>query len=71
MLKNIARRKYSQGSEQRKPMQQQPPQQQESSVGSCENNENIGLWKEVENLKTGKTALMQELVKLEIGRAHV
>ena len=64
MLKNIARRKYSQGSEQRKPLQQQPPQQLESSVGSCENNENIGLWKEVENLKTGKTALMQELVKL-------
>ncbi|XVE91811.1 hypothetical protein REPUB_Repub01dG0043700 [Reevesia pubescens] len=64
LLKNIARRKYSQGSEQRKSLQQQPPQQQENSVGSCENNENIGLWKEVENLKIDKTALMQELVKL-------
>ncbi|XWS34336.1 hypothetical protein CRYUN_Cryun21dG0030900 [Craigia yunnanensis] len=64
LLKNIARRKYSQGSEQRKSLQQQPPQQQENSVGSCENNENIGLWKEVENLKTDRNALMQELVKL-------
>ncbi|XP_021293454.1 heat stress transcription factor A-8 [Herrania umbratica] len=64
LLKNIARRKYSQGSEQRKSLQQQPPQQQENFVGSCENNENVGLWKEVENLKTDKNALMQELVKL-------
>ncbi|XWS22963.1 hypothetical protein CRYUN_Cryun29cG0080600 [Craigia yunnanensis] len=65
LLKNIARRKYSQGSEQRKPLQQQqPPQQQENCIGSCENNENIGLWKEVENLKTDRNAVMQELVKL-------
>ncbi|XVF03016.1 hypothetical protein REPUB_Repub04eG0224200 [Reevesia pubescens] len=65
LLKNIARRKYTQGSEQRKSLQQQqPPQQQENSVGSCENNENVGLWKEVENLKTDRNALMQELVKL-------
>ncbi|GMI99819.1 heat shock transcription factor A8 [Hibiscus trionum] len=60
LLKNIARRKYSQRSEQRKPLQQQ----EENSVGSCENNENIRLWKEVENLKTDKKGLTQELVKL-------
>lgn len=68
MLKNIARRKYSQGSEPRKPLHQQqqqpPPPPQLDSVGSCENNENTELWKEVENLKTDKNALMQELVKL-------
>ncbi|KAK8537377.1 hypothetical protein V6N13_042306 [Hibiscus sabdariffa] len=64
LLKNIARRKNSQRSEQRKSLQQQPPQQQENSVGSCENNENIRLWKEVENLKTDKKCLTQELVKL-------
>ncbi|KAL4281087.1 hypothetical protein GQ457_03G026770 [Hibiscus cannabinus] len=64
LLKNIARRKYSQGSEQRKQLQPEPPQQQENSVGSCESNEHIELRKEVENLKTDKIALMQELVKL-------
>ncbi|XVE85595.1 hypothetical protein DITRI_Ditri17bG0103000 [Diplodiscus trichospermus] len=66
LLKNIARRKYSQGSEQRKLLQQQqpPPQQLANFIGSCENNENIELWKEVENLKTDKNAVMQELVKL-------
>ncbi|XVF85576.1 hypothetical protein PTKIN_Ptkin17bG0128300 [Pterospermum kingtungense] len=62
LLKNIARRKYSQGSEPRKPLLQQQPQQ--DSGESCENNENTALWKEVENLKTDKNALMQELVKL-------
>ncbi|KAG8493134.1 hypothetical protein CXB51_010518 [Gossypium anomalum] len=45
LLKNIARRKYSQGSEQ-------------------QNNENFELWMEVENLKTAKITLMEELVKL-------
>ncbi|MBA0865454.1 hypothetical protein Goshw_012343 [Gossypium schwendimanii] len=45
LLKNIARRKYSQGSEQ-------------------QNNENFGLWMEVENLKTAKITLKQEMVKL-------
>ncbi|TYH33019.1 hypothetical protein ES332_D13G029800v1 [Gossypium tomentosum] len=43
---------------------QQPLQQLENTVGSRENNENTALWKEVENLKTDKNALMQELVKL-------
>ncbi|MBA0718141.1 hypothetical protein Golax_005903 [Gossypium laxum] len=62
LLKNIARRKYSQGPEQRKSLQQQ--QQPENSVGSFENNENNRLWNEVENLKTDKNALTQELVKL-------
>ncbi|OMO97797.1 hypothetical protein CCACVL1_04450 [Corchorus capsularis] len=63
-MKNITRRKNAQGSEQRKSSQQQPPPQQENSVASSENNEYIELWKEVENLKTDKNALMQELVKL-------
>ncbi|MBA0772867.1 hypothetical protein Gotri_008182, partial [Gossypium trilobum] len=62
LLKNIARRKYSQGPEQRKSLQQQ--QQPENSVGSFKNNENNRLWNEVENLKTDKNALTQELVKL-------
>ncbi|KAE8716128.1 Heat stress transcription factor A-8 [Hibiscus syriacus] len=61
LLKNIVRRKYSQGSEQHKSLQQQQP---ENSVESCENTKNIRLWKEVENLKTDKNALTQELVKL-------
>ncbi|XWS69492.1 hypothetical protein CRYUN_Cryun04dG0183600 [Craigia yunnanensis] len=64
LLKSIARRKYSLGSEQRKTLQQQPPKQLENSVGLCEINENIGLWKGVENLKTDKNAIMQEMVKL-------
>uniref|UniRef100_A0A5B7A7E5 Heat stress transcription factor n=1 Tax=Davidia involucrata TaxID=16924 RepID=A0A5B7A7E5_DAVIN len=59
LLKNISRRKQTQGLVQRK-----SSQQKEKDVGACEENKNIGLWKEVENLKTDKNALMQELNKL-------
>lgn len=62
LLKNIHRRKNVQGPDQRessKQKEQQPDEPQEK--GEIEN----GLWKEVENLKIGKTALMQELVKLQ------
>lgn len=58
LLKNIRRRKHSQVSDQRK-----ASQQKENPDAPCEKNEN-GLWKEVENLKTDKNVLMQELVKL-------
>ncbi|KAJ6988288.1 hypothetical protein NC653_021271 [Populus alba x Populus x berolinensis] len=59
LLKNISRRKNSQGTDNRKLVQQQ-----DNSVEHHESVENAGLWKEVENLKTGKIALTQELVKL-------
>lgn len=53
MLKNICRRKKS--------------QQADNPDGPAENESigNSGLWKEIENLKTDKNALMQELVKLK------
>jgi len=50
LLKNIGRRKKL--------------QQPANSDGSWEKIQNLGLWKEIENLKTDKNALMQELVKL-------
>ncbi|KAJ6771802.1 HEAT STRESS TRANSCRIPTION FACTOR A-8 [Salix koriyanagi] len=59
LLKNIWRRKNSQVTDNRKSVQQQ-----DNSIEHCESVENAGLWKEVENLKTGKSALTQELVKL-------
>ncbi|CAK7326832.1 unnamed protein product [Dovyalis caffra] len=59
LLKNICRRKNSQGTDIRKSVQQQ-----DNSVEHHESVENADLWKEVENLKTGKSALTQELVKL-------
>ncbi|KAG6764328.1 hypothetical protein POTOM_031793 [Populus tomentosa] len=59
LLKNISRRKNSQGTDNRKLVQQQ-----DNSVEHHESVENAGLWREVENLKTGKIALTQELVKL-------
>ncbi|XP_065857026.1 heat stress transcription factor A-8 [Euphorbia lathyris] len=59
LLKNISRRKNSQVTENRK-----FSQQQESSGEPGDKNENEGIWKEIENLKTDKNALMQELVKL-------
>jgi len=49
-LKNICRRKKL--------------QQQDNSDGPAENIENMGLWKEVESLKTDKNLVMQELIKL-------
>lgn len=39
-------------------------QQPENSDGPGEKTENFDLWKEIENLKTDKNALTQELVKL-------
>ncbi|PON67391.1 Heat shock transcription factor [Parasponia andersonii] len=59
LLKNICRRKYAQGPDQRKTMKQQEHHPEES----FEKVEN-GLWKEVESLKIDKNALTQELVKL-------
>ncbi|KAL9389703.1 hypothetical protein Peur_018308 [Populus x canadensis] len=59
LLKNICRRKNSQGTDNRKSVQQQ-----DNSIEHCENVENVGLWKEVESLKTGRNAVTQELVKL-------
>lgn len=59
MLNNIFRRKNSQVSDQRKSLQQS-----EKLVEPCEKINSLGLWKEVENLKTGKNTLMQELVNL-------
>ena len=50
LLKNIHRRKRL--------------QQQDNFDGPAEKIENIGLWKDVENLKTDKNAVMQELIKL-------
>ncbi|EEF34832.1 heat stress transcription factor A-8 [Ricinus communis] len=59
LLKNICRRKNSQGADNRKSLQQQ-----DNAVESCDKIGNEGLWKEIENLKTSKNALMQELIKL-------
>ncbi|KAJ6768845.1 HEAT STRESS TRANSCRIPTION FACTOR A-8 [Salix koriyanagi] len=59
LLKNISRRKNSQGTDNRKSVQQQ-----DNSIEHHETFENVGIWKEVESLKTGKIALAQELVKL-------
>lgn len=57
LLNNICRRKNTQGSEQRL-------QQSEKLVEPCEKIDHLALWKEVENLKAGKNALTQELLKL-------
>ncbi|KAF7827602.1 heat stress transcription factor A-8 [Senna tora] len=59
LLKNICRRKHPHIADQQKPSQQQD----DSDIPSQEIKKNY-LWKEVENLKTDKNALMQELVKL-------
>uniref|UniRef100_A0A2P2JGV8 Heat stress transcription factor A-8 n=1 Tax=Rhizophora mucronata TaxID=61149 RepID=A0A2P2JGV8_RHIMU len=58
LLKNICRRKHSPGDNQKS------LQQLDNSIEPCENVESVGLWKEVENLKSDKNALTQELVKL-------
>ncbi|KAI4357507.1 hypothetical protein L6164_001450 [Bauhinia variegata] len=59
LLKNIVRRKHPHAADQKTTMQQQQ---------KCGENPqevaNLGLWKEVENLKVDKNALTQELVKL-------
>ncbi|XP_022942462.1 heat stress transcription factor A-8-like isoform X2 [Cucurbita moschata] len=59
LLKNIYRRKNIQGTDQRK-----ASQPQDNSEGQGELHDYTGLWKEVENLKIDKNAVMQELVKL-------
>lgn len=59
MLKNISRRKHSHGL-----IQQNSSQQKDKSAKSCEEKSEIGLWKEVQSLKTDRSTLMQELVKL-------
>lgn len=59
LLKNICRRKHSQGPDKQKPSQQKEHYPEEL----CEKVENH-LWKEVENLKIDKNALTQELVNL-------
>ncbi|KAM0983368.1 hypothetical protein TB2_010714 [Malus domestica] len=57
LLKNIARRKHPQGTDQKQASQQSPD-------GPSENISENGLWREVENMKTDKVALKQELAKL-------
>ncbi|KAJ0038619.1 hypothetical protein Pint_22453 [Pistacia integerrima] len=59
LLNNISRRKNSQAPEHRK-----SSQQSENVVELCDKIDNLALWKAVENLKTDKNALAQELVKL-------
>ncbi|CAK9172842.1 unnamed protein product [Ilex paraguariensis] len=59
LLKNISRRKQSQGM-----VQRNSSQQKDKDVGTSEENKTVGLWKEVESLKTDRNALTQELVKL-------
>ncbi|KAJ9153024.1 hypothetical protein P3X46_026515 [Hevea brasiliensis] len=59
LLKNISRRKHSQFT-----VNQKELQQQDSSVEPFGKTENEGLWKKIENLKTDKNALMQELINL-------
>ncbi|CAK9323966.1 unnamed protein product [Citrullus colocynthis] len=60
LLKNIYRRKNIQGTDQHK-----ASQSQDNSEGQVELHDYSGLWKEVENLKIDKNAVMQELVKLK------
>ncbi|KAL0540388.1 hypothetical protein IC582_024625 [Cucumis melo] len=60
LLKSIYRRKNIQGTDQRKALQPQ-----DNSEGQVELPDYSGLWKEVENLKIDKNAVMQELVKLK------
>ncbi|KAH7570862.1 hypothetical protein ACOSP7_019364 [Xanthoceras sorbifolium] len=59
LLNRICRRKNIQGTDQRKSLQML-----ENFVEPCEKIDHSALWKEVENLKTDKNALAQELVKL-------
>lgn len=60
LLKNISRRKHSHGH-----IQQNSSQPKDKSAESYEEkSENFGLWKEVQSLKTDRSTLMQELVKL-------
>ncbi|KAK7358214.1 hypothetical protein VNO77_00139 [Canavalia gladiata] len=60
LLKNIRRRKHPHTADQQKAL----PQQDNCDEPSQEAAAHHGLWKEVENLKSDKNSLMQELVKL-------
>ncbi|XP_054825669.1 heat stress transcription factor A-8 [Prosopis cineraria] len=59
LLKNILRRKHPHIA-----YQQKSSQQQENRDVPCQEVKNHNLWKEVENLKTDRNALTQELVKV-------
>ncbi|XP_051148577.1 heat stress transcription factor A-8 isoform X2 [Andrographis paniculata] len=59
LLKNISRRKQPQSV-----VQKRAPQPKEDPPPAPKEEKQIDLWKEVENLKTDKNALMQELKKL-------
>ncbi|KAJ1437860.1 Winged helix-like DNA-binding domain superfamily [Sesbania bispinosa] len=59
LLKNIRRRKHPHVADQQKALPQQ-----DNCEEPLEEAPNHGLWKEVENLKSDKNSLMQELVKL-------
>lgn len=60
LLKNIIRRKQSQNLVQKKPSQQKEAE----PAPLPEEDKRMALWKEVESLKTGKSALTQELIKV-------
>lgn len=60
LLRNIIRRKQSQNLVQKKPSQQKEAEPAPPS----EEDKKMALWKEVESLKTGKSALTQELIKV-------
>ncbi|KAL2545778.1 Heat stress transcription factor A-8 [Forsythia ovata] len=64
LLKNITRRKQPQGLAQRKSSQKTSQLKETDDSLAPEEDKRVGLWKEVENLKTDKNALMQELKKL-------
>ncbi|KAF8389944.1 hypothetical protein HHK36_024464 [Tetracentron sinense] len=59
LLKNVSRRKQSQGL-----VQQKQSQRKKMPGGACVEVGKFGLWEEVESLKRDKNVVMQELVKL-------
>ncbi|XP_022864817.1 heat stress transcription factor A-8-like, partial [Olea europaea var. sylvestris] len=64
LLKNITRRKQPNGVVQRKSSQKTSQLKETDNSLAPEEDKRVALWKEVENLKTDKNALMQELKKL-------
>ncbi|CAA3024242.1 heat stress transcription factor A-8 [Olea europaea subsp. europaea] len=64
LLKSITRRKQPQGVVQRKSCQKTSQLNELDNSLASEEDKIVELWKEVENLKTDKNALMQELKKL-------
>lgn len=59
LLKNIRRRKYPHGADQQKAL----PQKENHGDEQSQEATNHSLWKEVENLKSDRNSLTQELVK--------